>query len=64
MTDFLAANPGLASRFSKTIEFENYSAEELLLITGRMVAGGDYQLDPAAAPPLTSYFDPGKGVAH
>ncbi|GAB2678184.1 right-handed parallel beta-helix repeat-containing protein [Kribbella swartbergensis] len=57
MNDFLDANPGLASRFSKTIEFENYSAEELLLITDRMVAGGDYLLDPAAAPPLTSYFD-------
>jgi hypothetical protein len=57
LDDFLAANPGLASRFSKTIEFENYSAEELLLITDRMVAGGDYQLDPAAGPPLTAYFD-------
>ncbi|TCO43721.1 parallel beta helix pectate lyase-like protein [Kribbella antiqua] len=57
MSDFLDANPGLASRFSKTIEFENYSAEELLLITDRMVAGGDYLLDPAAGPPLTSYFD-------
>jgi thymidine phosphorylase len=57
MNDFLAANPGLASRFSKTIEFENYSAEELLLITSRMVAGGDYLLDPAAGPPLTAYFD-------
>ncbi|WP_238164339.1 right-handed parallel beta-helix repeat-containing protein [Kribbella pittospori] len=57
MDDFLAANPGLASRFSKTVEFENYSPSELLRITGRMVAGGDYQLDPAAGPPLTSYFD-------
>ncbi|MEU4193238.1 AAA family ATPase [Kribbella sp. NPDC026611] len=56
MTDFLAANPGLASRFSKTIEFENYSAAELLLITDRMVAGGDYLLDPAAGEPLTAYF--------
>jgi hypothetical protein len=57
MNDFLDANPGLASRFSKTIEFENYSADELLLITSRMVEGGDYHLDPAAAPPLTAYFD-------
>ncbi|HEV7785621.1 MAG TPA: AAA family ATPase, partial [Thermoanaerobaculia bacterium] len=57
MDDFLDANPGLASRFSKTIEFENYSADELLLITSRMVEGGDYHLDPAATPPLTAYFD-------
>jgi Cdc6-like AAA superfamily ATPase len=61
MNDFLDANPGLASRFSKTIEFANYSAEELLLITSRMVAGGDYLLDPEAGPPLTAYFD---RVAH
>ena len=57
MNDFLAANPGLASRFSQTIEFENYTADELLSITDRMVAGGDYLLDPAAGGPLTSYFD-------
>ncbi|MEV8378377.1 right-handed parallel beta-helix repeat-containing protein [Kribbella sp. NPDC056861] len=57
MNDFLDANPGLASRFSKTIDFENYSAEELLLITTRMVTSGDYLLDPAAAPSLTAYFD-------
>jgi hypothetical protein len=57
MGDFLAANPGLASRFSKTVEFENYTPAELLLITDRMVAGGDYLLDPAAGAPLTSYFD-------
>ncbi|GAB2565801.1 right-handed parallel beta-helix repeat-containing protein [Kribbella endophytica] len=57
MNDFLDANPGLASRFSKTIEFENYSAPELLLITDRMVTAGDYHLDPAAADPLTTYYD-------
>ncbi|MGZ0149081.1 AAA family ATPase [Kribbella sp. WER1] len=57
MNDFLAANPGLASRFSKTVEFENYTAEELLLITDRMVTVGDYRLDPAAGAPLTTYFD-------
>jgi hypothetical protein len=57
MADFLDANPGLASRFSKTIEFENYSADELLLITNRMVSVDDYELDPAAGPSLTAFFD-------
>ncbi|MEJ7772090.1 MAG: right-handed parallel beta-helix repeat-containing protein, partial [Geodermatophilaceae bacterium] len=31
MIEFLDANPGLASRFVKTIEFENYSGEDLTL---------------------------------
>ncbi|WP_409490074.1 right-handed parallel beta-helix repeat-containing protein [Amycolatopsis sp. cmx-11-12] len=56
MVDFLAANPGLASRFGKTIEFENYSPGELLAIFGRMASAGDYELDPDAAPVLTDHF--------
>ncbi|MEN3610572.1 right-handed parallel beta-helix repeat-containing protein [Plantactinospora sp. ZYX-F-223] len=57
MTDFLAVNPGLASRFSKTIEFENYTPEDLLQIIGRMVAQGDYLMDDDARPVLLDYFD-------
>lgn len=57
MKNFLDANPGLASRFSKTIEFADYRSDELLLITGRMLAAGDYQLDPAADATLTNYFE-------
>ncbi|MFK0247615.1 right-handed parallel beta-helix repeat-containing protein [Amycolatopsis azurea] len=56
MVDFLAANPGLASRFGKTIEFENYSPDELLAIFGRMASAGDYELDPGAGPVLTDHF--------
>jgi SpoVK/Ycf46/Vps4 family AAA+-type ATPase len=56
MREFLDANPGLASRFSKTIEFENYSPDDLVRITGRMVAAGDYHLDDAAGPVLLGYF--------
>ncbi|MGQ0841350.1 right-handed parallel beta-helix repeat-containing protein [Actinokineospora sp.] len=57
MRDFLAANPGLASRFSKTIEFENYSSDDLLRIIGRMIAAGDYRLGEDAEPVLLEYFD-------
>ncbi|WP_414942049.1 right-handed parallel beta-helix repeat-containing protein [Amycolatopsis sp. cmx-11-51] len=56
MVDFLAANPGLASRFGKTIEFENYSPDELLSIFGRMAAAGDYELDQSADLVLLEYF--------
>jgi Right handed beta helix region/ATPase family associated with various cellular activities (AAA)/AAA lid domain len=56
MREFLDANPGLASRFSKTIEFENYSPADLTQIVGRMVGGGDYQLDEDATPVLLDYF--------
>ncbi|MFY1688264.1 right-handed parallel beta-helix repeat-containing protein [Plantactinospora sp. WMMB782] len=56
MLDFLSANPGLASRFSKTIEFENYTPADLLQIIGRMVADGGYRIDEAAAPVLLEHF--------
>ncbi|OXM45636.1 right-handed parallel beta-helix repeat-containing protein [Amycolatopsis alba] len=56
MVDFLAANPGLASRFGKTVEFGNYSPGELLAIFGRMAAAGDYELESGAAPVLTEHF--------
>ena len=33
MAAFIAANPGLASRFRTTIEFEDYTDEELLKVS-------------------------------
>ncbi|MGI8627451.1 MAG: right-handed parallel beta-helix repeat-containing protein, partial [Geodermatophilaceae bacterium] len=56
MLVFLDANPGLASRFVKTIEFENYSGEDLTLIIKRMIGAGDYQLEPEAEPLLLQHF--------
>jgi hypothetical protein len=56
MQSFLDANPGLASRFVKTIEFANYSPEELTLIVTRMVDAGDYNLAPDASPLLLQHF--------
>ncbi|WP_116115500.1 right-handed parallel beta-helix repeat-containing protein [Amycolatopsis ruanii] len=57
MRQFLAANPGLSSRFAKTIEFENYTPDQLVGIIGRMVTAGDYDLDPRADPVLAAHFD-------
>ncbi|HZX06358.1 right-handed parallel beta-helix repeat-containing protein [Kribbella sp.] len=56
MVRFLDANPGLASRFSKTIDFENYSPDELTLIVQRMVAAQEYDLDDGAEPILQRHF--------
>ncbi|WP_430789825.1 right-handed parallel beta-helix repeat-containing protein [Actinoplanes sp. G11-F43] len=42
MSDFLDANSGLASRFAKTMEFENYGPEELVRIADRIARHDDY----------------------
>ncbi|MFC8714356.1 right-handed parallel beta-helix repeat-containing protein [Streptomyces sp. NPDC057197] len=56
MAEFLAANPGMASRFTRTIEFENYSVEELVTITENMCATHRYVLDPLAREALGIRF--------
>ncbi|KAA9161325.1 AAA family ATPase [Amycolatopsis acidicola] len=56
MAGFLAANPGLASRFGRQIEFENYTPAELLGIFGRMALAEDYALDPATETVLLDHF--------
>jgi AAA+ superfamily predicted ATPase len=56
MLDFLAANPGLSSRFSKTIEFENYQPAELVLIACRIARASDYEFDPVAEAMLHRHF--------
>ncbi|MDX8056154.1 right-handed parallel beta-helix repeat-containing protein [Lentzea sp. BCCO 10_0798] len=57
MEEFLQANPGLESRFSRTIEFENYSPDELVTIVRLHCRKHDYRLDDAAAETLADYFD-------
>ena len=42
MTRFLDANPGLASRFGRTLDFPGYSAEVLGLLFERAAAESDY----------------------
>jgi len=48
MEAFIAANPGLASRFRTTIEFENYTDDELVAILTQRAAGADYEVLPEA----------------
>ncbi|NUR96382.1 MAG: AAA family ATPase, partial [Kribbellaceae bacterium] len=48
MQAFIAANPGLASRFRTTIEFENYTDDELTDILTGLAEAADYELVPDA----------------
>ncbi|GAA0604209.1 AAA family ATPase [Kribbella sandramycini] len=48
METFIAANPGLASRFRTTIAFDDYTDDELTDILTGLADGADYELVPAA----------------
>lgn len=48
MEAFIAANPGLASRFRTIIEFEDYTDDELVAILTNLANGADYELLPEA----------------
>jgi adenylate kinase family enzyme len=48
MATFVAANPGLASRFRTTVDFEDYTDGELEQILVHLAGGADYELVPAA----------------
>jgi len=56
MVDFLDANAGLASRFAKTMEFENYSPDQLVLIVNRIATNDDYLLAPGVDEGLLEWF--------
>jgi parallel beta-helix repeat protein len=56
MTTFLNVNSGLASRFAKTMEFENYSPQDLVLIAGRIARNDDYVLEPGLDSALLEWF--------
>ncbi|MCL7429406.1 right-handed parallel beta-helix repeat-containing protein [Streptomyces sp. YS415] len=57
MERFLASNPGLASRFSRHVTFENYSTEELVTIMGRRALESGYELADTTGHALRSYVD-------
>ncbi|MER8223591.1 right-handed parallel beta-helix repeat-containing protein [Streptomyces sp. NPDC094143] len=57
MERFLASNPGLASRFSRHVRFDNYSTPELISIMKRHAADSGYELAPATAETLRRHVD-------
>ena len=48
MHHFLQSNPGLRSRFSREIEFPDYSTDELLAIAQKLACEYEYTLDDGA----------------
>ncbi len=56
MERFLASNPGVASRFSRTITFGDYTAEELLRIVEWQATEHEYQLGEDTGEALLKYF--------
>ncbi|WP_103503542.1 MULTISPECIES: right-handed parallel beta-helix repeat-containing protein [unclassified Streptomyces] len=57
MTTFMESNAGLASRFTRTIEFANYSVTDLVTITRNMCGAHQYELGPGTVEALAAYFE-------
>jgi len=56
MADFIAANPGLASRFPKTIFFPDYTDEELWAIFASIGEKAGYHPDDSAEAKVRTWF--------
>ncbi|MDH6219047.1 right-handed parallel beta-helix repeat-containing protein [Streptomyces pseudovenezuelae] len=56
MERFLSVNPGVASRFSRTITFGDYGPEELLRIVEQQTEEHEYRLAEGASEALLKYF--------
>jgi hypothetical protein len=56
MTRFIASNPGLESRFGRTIEFPDYSSDELVRITELLAGQHDYTLGERTRSDLLAYY--------
>ena len=56
MQEFLEANSGLKSRFANIIEFDDYTGEELMLISKSIAKGKGYTIADDALRPLQDYF--------
>jgi Cdc6-like AAA superfamily ATPase len=57
MNEFVDANPGLKSRFPKTIFFPDYTTDELLAIFDSLGSKGRYSLDDGARTKLRASLD-------
>jgi hypothetical protein len=56
MQHFLSVNPGVASRFSRTVTFDDYIPPELLRIVEQQAEEHEYRIGEDAAEALLKYF--------
>ena len=57
MNTFLNSNPGLRSRFSRELEFADYSTGELVAIAEKMAGDGEFVLAPGVHDTLVLVFE-------
>jgi SpoVK/Ycf46/Vps4 family AAA+-type ATPase len=57
MESFINSNPGLQSRFTRYIEFENYTSIELTQIFELLIQKNEYKLDELAKEKLLNHFE-------
>jgi stage V sporulation protein K len=60
MRRFLESNPGLQSRFSREISFPDYPTDELVAITNKFAAEGEYRFDEGGVEALRRILDGAK----
>ncbi len=56
ITEFIDSNPGLASRFSIRVEFDDYSPDEMVTIVGRHAEAAGYICRPQTLTALRAHF--------
>jgi SpoVK/Ycf46/Vps4 family AAA+-type ATPase len=56
MEQFVGSNPGLASRFTKTVDFPTYAPEDLVTIVRTMIDAADLRLPSEVDPLLRQFF--------
>lgn len=67
MADLVDANPGMKSRFPRTIRFDDYNDEELLKIFSLISGGSEYHLDDSGEQAVLDFFakqDRGQGFGN
>ncbi len=63
MRKFLTSNPGLPSRFTKTIEFKSYETGDLVAITHLMAQRDGLRVPAEADPVLKTFFEQARTAA-